>query len=126
MAVDEEAMSVDIPKTLELCADERPDYIFIDRSEGLVFEDFSALGAVEGTTSIFDASQYLTNVICGDHPNPFEWGFDLMLASIHKNFPGPQKAMLGSGAPTSAGGQSSRASRRSSPICMSPAPTPQG
>jgi len=94
MAVDEEAMSVDMPATLELCAKECPDYVFVDRSEGLVYEDFSALAEVEGPTKIFDASQYLTNVVCGDHPNPFEWGYDLMVASVHKNFPGPQKALL--------------------------------
>jgi glycine hydroxymethyltransferase len=94
MAVDEKAMSVDMDATLKLCADSRPDYVFVDRSEGLVFEDFEPLARVPGALTIFDSSQYLTNVICGDHPNPFEWGFDLMVASVHKNFPGPQKALL--------------------------------
>jgi glycine hydroxymethyltransferase len=94
MPTDDEAMSVDMPAALELCEKERPDYVLVDRSEGLVYEDFSEFAAVEGPTKIFDASQYLTNVICGDHPNPFEWGYDLMVASVHKNFPGPQKALL--------------------------------
>jgi len=94
MAVDDEGMCVDMATTLELCADEQPDYIFVDRSEGLVFEDFSSFAEVDGPLTIFDSSQYLTNVICGDHPNPFRWGFDLMVASVHKNFPGPQKALL--------------------------------
>jgi glycine hydroxymethyltransferase len=94
MAVDDAAMSVDMPATLDICERERPDYIFVDRSEGLVFEDFHALAQVEGPTKIFDASQYLTNIVCGDHPNPLEWGYDLMVASVHKNFPGPQKALL--------------------------------
>jgi glycine hydroxymethyltransferase len=94
MPVDDEAMSVDMRAALELCEQERPDYVFVDRSEGLVYEDFSALAAVDGPTKIFDTSQYLTNVICGEHPNPFEWGYDLMIASVHKNFPGPQKALL--------------------------------
>jgi glycine hydroxymethyltransferase len=96
MPVDEAAMSVDMPAALECCAEARPDYVFVDRSEGLVFEDFSPLADVDGVTTIFDSSQYLTNVICDDHPNPFGWGFDLMVASIHKNFPGPQKALLAS------------------------------
>ena len=91
---DDEAMSIDMPAALELCERERPDYVFVDRSEGLVYEDFSSLAAVEGPTKIFDASQYLTNIICDDHPNPFGWGYDLMVASVHKNFPGPQKALL--------------------------------
>jgi glycine hydroxymethyltransferase len=94
MAVDEEGMCVDMDATLRLCAADPPNFIFVDRSEGLVFEDFSAFAEVDGPVTVFDASQYLTNVICGDHPNPFDWGFDLMVASVHKNFPGPQKALL--------------------------------
>lgn len=96
MPVDNEAKCVDIAAALDRCEGLRPDYVFVDRSEGLVFEDFSALAEVDGATTIFDSSQYLTNVICGDHPNPFEWGFDMMVASVHKNFPGPQKALLAS------------------------------
>ncbi len=87
-------MRVDVGLALERCAEDPPDFLFVDRSEGLVFEDFSALGEIPGSRTIFDSSQYLTNVICGDHPNPFDWGFDLMVASVHKNFPGPQKALL--------------------------------
>lgn len=96
MVVDYEAMCIDVDRTLALCACEQPDFIWVDRSEGLTFEDFSALGAVEGPLTMFDASQYLSNIICGDHPNPFSWGFDLMAATVHKNFPGPQKALLAS------------------------------
>lgn len=96
MQVDAEAMCVDMPATLERCEELRPDYVFVDRSEGLVFEDFGPLAGAGGGTTIFDSSQYLTNVICGDHPNPFDWGFDMMVASVHKNFPGPQKALLAS------------------------------
>jgi glycine hydroxymethyltransferase len=94
MIVDAEEMCVDIDATLELCERTKPNFVFVDRSEGLVFEDFSRLARVEGARTIFDASQYLTNIICGDHPNPFGWGFDLMVSSVHKNFPGPQKALL--------------------------------
>ncbi|MEJ1231388.1 MAG: hypothetical protein WDM88_13250 [Galbitalea sp.] len=94
MAVNVTDMSVDIERTLEISADVRPDYVLVDRSEGLVFEDFSRLGAIPGAVSIFDASQYLTNIIAGDHPNPLDAGFDLIVASVHKNFPGPQKAIL--------------------------------
>lgn len=94
MVVNEAELCVDIDRTLELCADPPPDFILVDRSEGLVFEDFSALAGVARSLTVFDVSQYLTNVICGDHPNPFDWGFDLLISSVHKNFPGPQKALL--------------------------------
>ncbi len=94
LPLDREGMCVDMSAALDLCAESEPDFLFVDRSEGLVFEDFSPLARVAGGAAIFDSSQYLTNVICGDHPNPFDWGFDLMVASVHKNFPGPQKALL--------------------------------
>lgn len=94
MVVDEEGMCIDQDATLEQCLHHRPDFVFVDRSEGLLFEDFSGLAEVDGSVTIFDSSQYLANVIAGDHPNPFAWGFDLMVASLHKNFPGPQKALL--------------------------------
>lgn len=94
MVVDTAGECVDIEATLARCGDNAPDYVVVDRSEGLVVEDFGELASVAGRKAIFDASQYLTNVICGDHPNPFERDFDVMIASVHKNFPGPQKALL--------------------------------
>jgi glycine hydroxymethyltransferase len=94
MIVDATEMRVDIDATLALCVDAPPDYVFVDRSEGLTFEDFSALAAIPIRRAVFDASQYLTNIVSGDHPNPFDLGFDLVIGSIHKNFPGPQKALL--------------------------------
>ena len=75
----------------------KPDIIFVDRSEGLVYEDFSWLGSIETQFpcyKIFDASQYLTNIICQDYINPFDMGFDLILSTMHKNLPGPQRALV--------------------------------
>lgn len=94
MAVDDAELCVDIPATLESCAANPPDFVFVDRSEGLTFEDFGPLVAGVEATCIFDASQCITNVIAGDYPNPFGWGFDLVVSSVHKNFPGPQKALI--------------------------------
>jgi glycine hydroxymethyltransferase len=94
MVVDDKHMCVDIEATLERCAQSKPDFVFVDRSEGLVFEDFGPLVAETNAVCVFDASQYLTNILVGDYPNPFAWGFDLLVASVHKNFPGPQKALI--------------------------------
>lgn len=96
MVVDEPGMSVDLAATLDRYDRERPDFVLVDRSEGLTFEDFAPLTAEVAADSVcvFDASQYLANVIAGDHPNPLNAGFDLLVASVHKNFPGPQKALL--------------------------------
>jgi glycine hydroxymethyltransferase len=94
MVIDHDGMQVDMDETMARHGSTPPDYVFVDRSEGLVYEDFSPLSGLADRHAIFDLSQYLTNVMCGDHENPFDWGFDLMVASVHKNFPGPQKALL--------------------------------
>jgi glycine hydroxymethyltransferase len=94
MTVDETAMCVNIDDTLARCERDPPDFVFVDRSEGLVFEDFTPLAGHTGALCVFDASQCLTNLIAGDHPNPLRGGFELFVASVHKNFPGPQKALI--------------------------------
>ena len=94
MATDFESRAVDVQATLEICSDARPAVLFVDRSEGLTVEDFTPLLAINAKVAIFDASQYLTNIICKDHPNPLQGGFDILVASVHKNFPGPQKALF--------------------------------
>ncbi len=74
----------------------KPSFIFIDRSEGLAYEDFSWLCNSVNCYKIFDASQYLTNIICNDYTNPFDMGFDLIISTMHKNLPGPQRALIAS------------------------------
>lgn len=90
--VDHEGLQVDRAATVELVERRRPEFIFVDRSEGLRYEDFSFIGGLEGPTKLFDASQYLTQILTGAYANPLDWGFDLMLFSLHKSLPGPQKA----------------------------------
>jgi glycine hydroxymethyltransferase len=92
MPIDHEHLCIDRAGTLELVDRLRPDFIFIDRSEGLRYEDFSFIGGLDGPTTIFDASQYVPPILSGRFENPLTWGFDLMLFSLHKSFPGPQKA----------------------------------
>lgn len=89
-------LSVDFEKTLSLIKKERPKFIFVDRSEGIYYEDFTELinALPEDCGTMFDASQYLTNILMKDFKSPFEMGFNLMMSTLHKNFPGPQKAMV--------------------------------
>lgn len=84
---------VDIVRSLELIESWKPNYIFVDRSEGLYYENFSWLKKIP-CIKIFDASQYLTNIMAKDYINPFDMGFDIVLTSLHKNYPGPQKAAV--------------------------------
>lgn len=84
---------VDISRSMKLIDSWKPNYIFVDRSEGLYYEDFSWLKKVP-CIKIFDASQYLSNIMAKDYTNPFDMGFDIILTSLHKNYPGPQKAAV--------------------------------
>jgi glycine hydroxymethyltransferase len=92
LPIDRQRLCIDRAETLRLVKSERPDFIFIDRSEGLRYEDFSYVGSLDGPRKIFDASHYVPQILTGRYPNPLAWGFDLMLFSLHKSFPGPQKA----------------------------------
>ena len=85
---------INIEATMNLIKRENPKFAFIDRSEGLYYEDFSWLKEMSIPYMIFDASQYLTQIITGEYKNPFDMGFDLILSTLHKNYPGPQKAIL--------------------------------
>lgn len=93
LIIDYNQMRIDIKKSCELIEKVNPKVIFIDRSEGTIYEDFSWLKQFTNIYKIFDASQYLTNIISGDYKSPFEQGFDAILSTTHKNFPGPQRAL---------------------------------
>lgn len=92
LPLDDDRMCVDRTAAMELMARAKPDFLLVDRSEGLSYEDFEFLGKTEGPVKVFDASQYLPQIMTGRYSNPLSWGFDLMLFSLHKSFPGPQKA----------------------------------
>jgi glycine hydroxymethyltransferase len=92
MAVDLDNFCIDRARTLAIVDEQAPDFVFVDRSEGLRYEDFRFLGSLKGPVKVFDASHYLTQIICRQYENPLSWGFDLLLFTVHKSFPGPQKA----------------------------------
>lgn len=94
MVADCKNLCVDKEKTSKLIEDTKPQYIFVDRSEGLVYEDFSWLSKYTFAYKIFDASQYLSQIITNTYTNPFKMGFDMIISTLHKNYPGPQKGIL--------------------------------
>lgn len=93
MFIDNQNLCINQKKTIELIQKEKINYIFVDRSEGLHYEDFSWLKSVNAY-KIFDASQYLSSIISEIYINPFDWGFDMIISTLHKNYPGPQKALV--------------------------------
>lgn len=94
MVPDYKNWGIDIKSTKEIIEHEKIDYVFVDRSEGLYYEDFSWLKEYSSAFKIFDASQYLSSILCGRFPNPFDMGFDMLITTLHKNYPGPQKGLL--------------------------------
>ncbi len=93
LEIDYKTKRIDVPKSKELIKKTHPKVIFVDRSEGTIYEDFSWLSQYKDIYKIFDASQYLTNIITNDYISPFDMGFDAILSTTHKNFPGPQRAL---------------------------------
>lgn len=87
-------LCVDIEKTKKIIEQSKPNYIFVDRSEGLYYEDFSWLKSYDSIYKIFDASQYLTQIINGNYTSPFDMGFNMFISTLHKNYPGPQKGII--------------------------------
>ncbi len=94
MIPDCEHLCVDSEKTLQLIENEKIDYVFVDRSEGLYYEDFSWLQKSLHCYKIFDASQYISSILCNHFINPFDMGFDMIITTLHKNYPGPQKGLI--------------------------------
>ncbi len=92
--VDFNSQCIDIEKSTKLIHEISPKFIFIDRSEGINYEDFSWLAEFSDSIKVFDASQYLSQILTGYYPNPFLQGFDYLLSSLHKNYPGPQKSII--------------------------------
>lgn len=93
LEIDYETKRIDVSKSQQLIEKIHPKVIFVDRSEGTIYEDFSWLSKYTDIYKIFDASQYLTNIIANDYISPFDMGFDAILSTTHKNFPGPQRAL---------------------------------
>lgn len=94
MVCDSENLCVNSEKTLQLIYSEKINYVFVDRSEGLYYEDFSWLKDSYPCYKIFDASQYISSILCKRFLNPFDMGFDMIISTLHKNYPGPQKGLL--------------------------------
>jgi len=90
---------VDMEGAEALVANRQGGILFIDRSEGLVYEDFSRLTSNPLLYCIFDASQYISGIIMGYYKSPFAMGFDLIISTLHKSFPGPQKALVATRVP---------------------------
>ena len=94
LIADNKNYKINIEESINLINIHKPKFLFIDRSEGIFYEDFTELCKKIDCYKIFDASQYLSHILNGEYISPFEMGFDMILSTLHKNFPGPQKALI--------------------------------
>lgn len=92
--IDIRTRRVDKAALREVVARTGASILFIDRSEGLVYEDFTGFFDDLDIYTVFDASQYLSGILAGLYKSPFDMGFDLLVSTLHKSFPGPQKALV--------------------------------
>lgn len=94
LPVDLDGHRIDMARSRAMIDESLGGILFIDRSEGLVYEDFSPLTSNPALYCIYDASQYLPAILTGRYQSPFSMGFDLVISTLHKSFPGPQKALV--------------------------------
>lgn len=92
--IDYKKYQIDIDATLSYANTINPDYIFVARSNSMQYDDFSWLNEIKSNPlKIFDASQYLAGILTQRFNSPFDMGFDIILSSLHKDFPGTQQAL---------------------------------
>lgn len=92
LIVDKSNHCVDVEKSKIIINKYSPQFILIDRSEGLKYEDFTWLNEYK-CIKVFDASQYLTQILTNQYPDPLKT-FNVLISTLHKNYPGPQKCLI--------------------------------
>lgn len=93
---DNKELQIDPVESAKLINDEDPDFVILGRSLFLFPEPIEELkeNITVDTTIIYDAAHVLGLVACGQFQKPFEEGADVLTASTHKTFPGPQGGII--------------------------------
>lgn len=94
---DVEAMNLDLPETEKLAREVKPE-LFILGSSLMLFrqpvKEIVELAEEIGAKVMFDASHVLGLIAGKVYPNPMKEGADVLTASTHKTFFGPQRALI--------------------------------
>ncbi len=97
MPYDEENMNVDVDKAVKLIEEVKPKFAVLGGSVYLfphpVKEIAEAVHSVNGHL-VYDAAHVLGLIVGKRWHNPLELGADVMTASTHKTFPGPQGGVI--------------------------------
>jgi len=90
---------IDLKKAEELIDQVKPKLLILGRSLFLFPEpikEFFTICKNQGIPILYDASHVLGLIAGGHFQQPLEEGASLMTASVHKTFPGPQRAIIAS------------------------------
>jgi glycine hydroxymethyltransferase len=99
MPYDPESMNVDVDKAIKMIESVKPRFIVLGGSVYLFPHPVKELAPVAhsvGAAVVYDAAHVLGLIVGGMWPNPLDRGADVMTASTHKTFPGPQGGMVAS------------------------------
>ena len=94
---DAESMNVDVDGARKIIEAEKPRFVVLGGSVYLfphpVEEIAEAAHSVDARV-VYDAAHVLGLIVGGAWPNPLQRGADIMTASTHKTFPGPQGGLI--------------------------------
>lgn len=95
----EDGYHIDLKKSEELINQVKPKLLVLGRSLFLFPEPINELAAIcrnQGLPILYDASHVFGLIAGGHFQQPLNEGASLMTASVHKTFPGPQRAIIAS------------------------------
>ncbi|MCE4606373.1 MAG: serine hydroxymethyltransferase [Desulfurococcales archaeon] len=98
MPYDSDSMNVDIDKAVKMVEEVKPKFIVMGGSVYLFphpVKELSEAAKAVGSKIVYDAAHVLGLIIGGAWRNPLDYGADIITASTHKTFPGPQGGFYG-------------------------------
>jgi len=99
MPYDPESMNVDVDRAIKMIESIKPRFIVLGGSVYLFPHPVKELAPAAhsvGAAVVYDAAHVLGLIMGDAWPNPLDRGADVMTASTHKTFPGPQGGMIAS------------------------------
>ena len=97
---DASSMNVDIDGAKKIIEAEKPKFVVLGGSVYLFphpVEEIAEAAHSVGARVVYDAAHVLGLIVGGAWPNPLRRGADVMTASTHKTFPGPQGGLIATG-----------------------------
>jgi len=94
---DDESMNVDVDGARRIIEEVKPKFVVLGGSVYLFphpVEEISEVAHSVGARVMYDAAHVFGLIVGGAWPNPLERGADVMTASTHKTFPGPQGGLV--------------------------------